>query len=83
MTFENVGTTVAFTVKKGETLDIRVLVDRPIIEAFVQGGRAAFTYGDTKFDSANAGSAVFNTGTTAVAVVNATGYGMECGWNAD
>jgi hypothetical protein len=26
----------------GETLDIRVLVDRPIVEIYVQQGRAAF-----------------------------------------
>ena len=33
----------------GETLDIRVLVDRPIVEIFVNKGRAAFVSADANF----------------------------------
>ena len=36
---------------RGETLDIRVLVDRPIVEFYVNGGRAAFTNADANFST--------------------------------
>ena len=46
----------------GETLDVRVLVDRPIVEFYVNGGRAAFTNADANFSTTRTGVAVYNHG---------------------
>ena len=70
-----------FPILKGETdLDIRVLVDRSVVEAFVQGGRVVF--------SKTYNPAVLYVPDTIVAVqawdvdlqASATVYSMGCGW---
>jgi hypothetical protein len=72
---------VAFGVEllKGETsLAVRILVDRPVVEVFVQGGRAAFVAA-SNFSVGRASVHLVNDGAVAVAAtVNASGMG--CGW---
>lgn len=76
------GNFAGLQVLSGESVDIRVLVDRPIVEIFVMGGRAAHTFADTTFNVANASVWLFNNGPVApTATVSA--WGMECGWYAD
>ena len=64
-----------------KTLDIRVLVDRPAIEAFVQGGRTSFVTADTPFTEANSSVHVFNSGAHPVVVHSLEAYEMGCGWS--
>lgn len=67
-------------VMPGESLDVRLLVDRPIVEVFIQGGRAALVYTDT-FDPAKTSMHIFNHGTTPVlSGIKVSAYGMSCGW---
>jgi len=72
---------VAFDVEllKGEsTLDVRILVDRPVVEIFAQGGRGAFVAA-SNFSVGRASVHLVNDGAVAVvATVNASGMG--CGW---
>ena len=63
----------------GEPLFIRLLVDRPIIEVFAQGGRGALVAADQIFSVANTSVHLFNTGLHDVSV-EASLYGMGCGW---
>ena len=65
------------------TVDVRVLVDRPIVEIFVNGGRGAFVYGDSDFDSEKTSVHVLNAGRANVSVSSASVFGMGCGWRAD
>ena len=75
----------------GETLDVRVLVDRMIVEVFVMGGRLSWTHTDVKnvpgeypFDISNTSVHLFNHNSKhSVTVSNVSVYGMACGWRAD
>ena len=60
-------------------LDVRLLVDRPLVEIFAAGGRAAFTFADTTFSESRTGIVMFNTDAQ-VAAQNVTVHGMGCGW---
>ena len=65
---------------QGETLDVRVLIDKSIVEVFVMGGRAAYVACDEFYHVANSSVHIFNAGTAPVAVSNASAYQMGCGW---
>ena len=67
---------------KGEsTLDVRVLVDKSIVEFFVQRGRVAYVACDNFYSAANSSVHVFNSGPTAtVGVSNVSVFPMGCGW---
>ena len=68
------------TVLKEETLDVRLLVDRPIVEVYVQGGRGAFVVA-ANYSAANASVHLVNRGHVPV-VANVSAWQMECGWAA-
>ena len=73
-----------FPIMPGEGgVTVRVLVDRCVSEAFVQGGRAGFIVSDTRYTVANSTVSIFNTGGEPLAVTNASAFGMGCGWFAD
>ena len=68
----------------GELLSVRILVDRPIVEVFVLGGRLAWVWaGGRPFSPANASVHVFNAGSVAVRATNASVFGMDCGFRSD
>ena len=68
----------------GETLDVRILVDRPVTEVYVLGGRIAFVHGDGTFTLDKTAVYVYNQDISAtVQVANVTAYGMDCGWRSD
>jgi hypothetical protein len=67
---------------KGETLDVRILVDRPLVEWFINGGRAAFTHAAADFDVGSTAVRLFNDGGTAVQASNVSVFGIGCGWTA-
>ena len=67
----------------GETLDVRVLVDRPVTEVFVLGGRVAFVHQDNTFDASKTSVHVYNGGESAVSVRSLSVFGMGCGWRDD
>ena len=73
-------TNATVPVLAGETFDVRVLVDRPIVEMFVQKGRAAFVSADANFTVDQTEVAVFNNGSKAIAATNVSAYEMGCGW---
>ena len=62
---------------------VRVLVDRSVAEAFVQGGRAGFIVSDNRYTDSNSSVTIFNNGGAPLTVTNASAYGMGCGWFAD
>ena len=65
----------------GESLDLRVLVDRPVIEAFFMAGRTSYVTADTPFTLANSSVHIFNDGEASVLVSNVSAFGMGCGWS--
>ena len=68
----------------GEMLDVRVLVDRPVTEVFVLGGRVAFVHQDNTFDARKTSVHVYNSGESAfVRASNVSVFGMGCGWRDD
>ena len=73
----------SFPILPGEDVSVRLLVDRSVAEAFVQGGRAGFIVNDNRYTDANSTVTIFNTGAAAITVVNASAFGMGCGWFAD
>ena len=69
-------TSLAFSVLPGETaVNVRVLVDRALVEAFVADGRAVLTQAIAWEDSTV--HVESSTGATADVIV----YSMGCGWN--
>ena len=67
-------------VLKGETLDVRMLVDRPIIEVFIQGGRAAAVV-QAPFSPTATAVEIFNDGPLPIyGVKNVSAFSMGCGW---
>ena len=65
------------------TLDVRILVDRPIVEVFIQGGRGAFSWAQDNFMPNRTGVHLFNAGSAIVVAKNVSVYGMACGWRPD
>jgi hypothetical protein len=78
--FSSRGNAQGFDVLAGEsTLDLRVLIDRSIIEVFAMGGRGAMT----AHDYPSEGSAMFhlvNWGESPLTVRNLSIASMACGW---
>lgn len=70
-----------FTVRvlQGEPLSLRLIVDRPIIELFAQGGRGALVAADQTFSLHKTSVHLFNSGHHVIRA-NASLYGMGCGW---
>lgn len=69
-----------FTVLAGEhLLSMRVLVDRTIVEAFVQGGRVAYTKVHTPADWRYTGVYLLSSNGSAVCAA-ANVWSMGCGW---
>lgn len=62
-------------------LDVRVLVDKPIAEFFIMGGRAAYVAIDRFYTPAAASVHFFNGGVHQVTASNVSAYGMGCGWS--
>ena len=69
-----------FPVLKGETLDVRVLVDRAIVEVFLMGGRTSFVASKVAYDPETTAVHLFNNGATEVVAKNVSVFGMGCGW---
>ena len=67
----------------GEDLAVRILVDRPVVEVFGNGGRGSFVFADNDFDLSKQSVHVFNSDDQAVVVNNVSVYGMACGWQPD
>jgi sucrose-6-phosphate hydrolase SacC (GH32 family) len=63
-----------------ETLDFRVLVDRPIVEIYVNRGRAAFVSADAAFSALATDITMFNKGVVGVTATNVSAHRMGCGW---
>ena len=72
-------TKATLKVLTGETLDIRVLVDRSVVEIFANKGRAAFVSADNSFHENHTKVALFNSGKAPV-TANVSAFGMGCGW---
>ena len=76
----------AFPILKGETtLDIRVLVDRSIVEAFIMGGRVVFskTYNPAVLYVPDTHVAVHSWDTSAALSASADVFSMGCGWTQE
>ena len=74
----------SFPILQGEEgVTVRVLVDRSVAEAFLQGGRAGFIVSDDRYTDSNSSVTIFNNGGAQLTVTNASAYGMGCGWFAD
>ena len=70
-------------VLKGESLDIRIYVDRPVVEFYINGGRSAYTHASADFSMNNTAVRLFNRGTASpIEASNITVHGMGCGWTA-
>ena len=68
-------------VLKGETLDVRIFIDRPVVEFYIQGGRSAYTHAAANFSVNSTAVRLFNRGTTAsIEARNISVFGMGCGW---
>ena len=78
------GSSNNFPILPGENvITVRVLVDRSVAEAFMQGGRAGIITSDNRYTDANSSVTIFNNGAAPLTVTNASAYGMGCGWFAD
>jgi hypothetical protein len=58
------------------------LIDRPVVEIFVNDGRASHVAVNDYFPSNTTAIVAFNDGTAPVTVSSAEAYGMGCGWTA-
>ena len=63
-------------------MQVRVYVDRPVVDIFINGGRAAFTHAVADFVPNSTAVRVFNDGKTAVVASNVSVHGMGCAWTA-
>eukprot|EP00041_Stephanoeca_diplocostata_P017917 m.370070 g.370070 ORF g.370070 m.370070 type:complete len:104 (+) comp20858_c0_seq12:2318-2629(+) len=70
-------------VLRGETLDVRILVDRSVVEVFVMGGRIAWVHADPLFNETKTAVHLYNDGAHVVAASNVSIFGMGCGWRDD
>ena len=69
-------------VLRGESLDVRMLVDRPLVEVFVQHGRAAYLHAVADFTDSNTAVHLFNEGSATVVASNVTVDGMGGRWTS-
>ena len=61
---------------------VRVYVDRPVVEIFINGGRAAFTHAVADFTLNSTAVRLFNAGKSSVTASSISVHGMGCGWTA-
>merc|ERR1712151_120514 len=72
----------SFPILPGETsLDVRILVDRSIVEFFVSGGRAVYTA--RYYPEPGSGGNIVVVANTDTAFLSAKVYEMGCGWTAE
>jgi hypothetical protein len=71
------------TLHPSERLTVRIVVDRPIVEVYVLGGRIAWVHQDAFFNPNSTSVHVFNNGDNSVVVSNVSAYSMGCGWRSD
>jgi hypothetical protein len=64
----------------GESLDLRILIDRPVIEAFVNGGRTSYVTADTAYSDDNSSVHIF-AGASSVAIESVEAHTVGCGWS--
>lgn len=69
-------------IMKGELLHVRLLIDKPVIEVFLMGGRAAFVATKVPYDSNATAVHLFNNGARDVIAREISVKGMGCGWAA-
>ena len=69
-----------FQVLKGETLDLRLLVDRPVVSAFAMNGRVALTHAAADFDIGSTAVHLRGSPERPITVANVSVHGMACGW---
>ena len=75
--------TAPFTLLPTErSVDLRVLVDRSIVEAFAAGGRAVVSVRDFPLENETA-ARLRNDGGTDLLLERAHGWSMECGWTQE
>lgn len=74
----NANATVALL--QGETLDVRALIDKSMIEFFVMGGRASYVAADNFYNTSRTSVQIFNGGESSVIASSVSAYGMGCGW---
>ena len=72
----------AVAVLRGETLDVRVLVDRPVVEFYVQGGRASFTVASQDFSVEQTAVRLYSAALVGITATNVSVHGMACGWTS-
>ena len=72
--------TATVVVLPSERLTARILVDRPLVDVFVQGGRGAFVAA-SNFSKELSSVHLVNEGAVAVQAT-ASAWGMGCGWAA-
>ena len=61
-----------------------MLVDRPIVEVYVLGGRIAWVHQDNQFNVSQASVHLYNAGVgRGIIASNVAAYGMGCGWRSD
>ena len=80
---QKAGDTKNFPLLAGETLNVLVLVDRPLTEVFVNGGRATYTFVDDTFSVERTGVSILNSGSYVINVSNDSTYIMGYGWYAN
>ena len=64
----------------GESLDLRILIDRPVVEAFVNGGRTSYVTADVAYSDANSSVHMF-AGASSVAIESVEAHTVGCGWS--
>lgn len=62
---------------------VRIIVDRPIIEVYVLGGRIAWAHQDNFFNASATSVHLYNAGRRKIVASNVSAYGMSCGWRSD
>ena len=64
----------------GESLTLRIMVDRPIVEVFFMGGRTSYVDADTPYSDVNASVHIF-AGSASVLVEGVAAHSVGCGWS--
>ena len=66
-----------------EVLDVQMLMDRPLTETFLQGGRAVFAEAGIPFSLEHTAVHLFNYGTVPITASDISLHQMACGWTAE
>jgi hypothetical protein len=82
--YRNVCPSNVTTLHPGEPLSVRIVVDRPIVEVYVLGGRIAWVHSDFFFNASTSAVHVYNHGNSGTIVAsNVSAFSMSCGWRSD